>query len=365
MKNYLLSKSLTVILKQYILIFLIGIIFLFISFTKSLGEENVFTINNVKVKGAINVNFSREKYFNTAFSNSFKILMNKILLTRDLKKINDIDLKQIKNLITSFQILEESYREDIYRASMKVFYNEGKIKNFLSQNNISFSIPKNISAVFFPVFYINNEIQNFDENFFYTHWLEIKINNELINFILPLEDLEDISNITKMKNNIEDLDVGSLVNKYDEKNYAFALMNYEGTKLNIYLKTNFNNNKTSKNISHEVKNINDELVLNSILKNLKLEITELWKEQNIINLLMPLSINLKFQHSKLEDLDKLRSTFYKISIIENYTLEEFNINNSLFKIYYYGNPKRLRSEFSKFGYMLMNYQGVWHLILNE
>ena len=142
-------------------------------------------------------------------------------------------------------------------------------------------------------------------------------------------------------------------------------MNYEGTKLNIYLKTNFNNNKTSKNISHEVKNINDELVLNPILKNLKLEITDLWKEQNIINLLMPLSINLKFQHSKLEDLDKLRSAFYKISIIENYTLEEFNINNSLFKIYYYGNPKKLRSELSKFGYMLMNNQGVWHLILNE
>ena len=54
--------------------------------------------------------------------------------------------------------------------------------------------------------------------------------------------------------------------------------------------------------------------------------------------------------------------FIKLSIIENYTLEEFNINNSLFKIYYYGNPKKLRSELSKFGYMLMNNQGVWHLI---
>ena len=52
-------------------------------------------------------------------------------------------------------------------------------------------------------------------------------------------------------------------------------------------------------------------------------------------------------------------------IIENYTLEEFNINNSIFKIYYYGNPKKLRSELSKFGYKLMNNQGVWHLILNE
>ena len=57
-----------------ILIFLTAIIFLFISFTKSFGEENVFTINNVKVKGVINVNFSREKYLNKAFSNTLHAL---------------------------------------------------------------------------------------------------------------------------------------------------------------------------------------------------------------------------------------------------------------------------------------------------
>ena len=42
---------------------------------------------------------------------------------------------------------------------------------------------------------INDEIQNFKENFFYRQWTKVKINNELINFILPLEDLEDISKI--------------------------------------------------------------------------------------------------------------------------------------------------------------------------
>ena len=107
------------------------------------------------------------------------------------------------------------------------------------------------------------------------------------------------------------------------------------------------------------------LCSNLILKNLKLEITDLWKEQNVINLLMPLSINLKFKHSKLEDLDKLRSVLYKISIIDNYILEEFNINNSFFKIYYYGNPKRLRTELLKFGYLLKNDQGYWELYKDD
>jgi len=365
MKNYFLLKYIITFLKEYIFIFLTACILIFITITKSFGEENVFTINNVKIKGPIDLNFSRDKYLNEAFLNSFQILMNKILLRRDLNKVNDVKLDQIKNLISSFQILKESYRNDVYEGNIKIFYNEKKIKIFLGKKNISFSRPENITAVFFPVFYINNEIQDFNENFFYKHWLDVEIKNELINFVLPLEDLEDIDKITKMKDKIEELDINELVNKYDIKNYVFTLMDYQDEKLDIYLKTNFNNNIMSKNISHEVKNIKDELVLNSILKDLKLKITDLWKEENLLNLLMPLSIKIKFQHSNLEDLDVLRKVLHKINIIDNYTLEEFNVNNSFFKIYYYGNPKKLRSELLKFGYLLNSDQGFWQLYLNE
>ena len=80
---------------------------------------------------------------------------------------------------------------------------------------------------------------------------------------------------------------------------------------------------------------------------------------------MPLSINLKYKHSNLKDLDKLRSVFYNIDMIDSYTLEEFNINDSFFKIYYYGNPKKLKLELLKFGYHLKNNQGHWQLYLNE
>ena len=365
MKNYLLLKYLITTLKGYIFIFLTATIFLFVSFTKSFGEENVFTINEVKVEGIIDLNFSRDKYLNRAFQDSFQILMNRILLTRDLKKIGDIKLNKIKNLIRGFQIAEESYRKDKYKATIKIFYNESEVKNFLRKRNISFSQPENISAVFYPVLYINDQIQNFSENFFYKNWEKIKVKNELINFVLPIEDLEDISKLTKMRSNTEAIDVEVLVSKYDIKNYVFALMDYRNEKLNIYLKTNFKNNEVSKNIFYDVKDIKNDLILNFVLKDFKTKITDLWKEENLINLLMPLSINLKFQHKNLKNLDKLKNIFYKISIIDNFTLEEFNINNSFFEIYYYGNPKKLKSELSKFGYQLENVEGIWQLYLNE
>ena len=365
MKNYLLLKYFVTILREYVFTFLIATILLFIFFTKSFSEENIFTINNVTVKGELDLNFSREKYINKAFLDSFEILMNKILLSRDIEKINNIKLDQVRNLINSFKILEEIYSKDQYKAKIKIFYNDLKVKKFLSAKNISFSQPENITAVFFPVFFIDEEIQNFSENFFYKSWPEIEIKNELINFILPIEDLEDISKIMKMKDRIEELDVDSLVNKYDIKNYVFTLIDYQNKKLNIHVKTNFNNNKINKNFLYNLENINDKLKLNSITKDLKFKITDLWKEANLINLLMPLSIRLQYQHSNLEDLDKLRNIFYKIGIIDNYTLEEFNTNKSFFKIYYYGNPKKLRSELFKFGYQLKNDQGQWGLYLNE
>jgi len=292
---------------------------------------------------------------------------------RDLKFLTDkskiylsnIKLNTIKNLIYSFQILEESYRNDEYKATFKIFYNDIKVIELLKQKNISFSQPKNISAIFFPILFVNEEIQDFYENFFYKQWTTVEIYNELINFILPLEDLDDISKIKEMKNRIEELNIDDFVNKYNINNYVFTLMHHQNNQLNVYIKTNFNDSRMSKNITYELNDLKNELKLNYILKDLKMQITDIWKKENVIDLSIPLLIRIKFQHTNLRDLDNLKNTFYKISIIDNYSLEEFNINYAFFKIYYYGNPKRLKTELLKFGYQLNNDQGHWGLYIND
>ena len=352
-------------LRGYVFIVFTTIIFSQILLSKGYSEENVFVIDNVKVKGKIDTNFSRDKYINKAFLKSFEILMSRILLSKDSNKISNINLHKIKNLIKSFQIFDETYRKNEYRARFKIFYNEARVKKFLEQKNISFSQRKKISAVFYPIIFINEEMQDFYENFFYNNWINIEIKNELINFILPLEDLDDISKIKKMRNRIEELNIENLVNKYDTKNFVFALINFQNKQLDIHLKTNFNEIKTSKNITYELGDIDNELKLDFILRDFKMKITEIWKEDNVINLSIPLSINIKFKYTNLQELTQLRDVFYKIDIINNFSLEELNINNSFFKIDYYGNPKKLKTELLKFGYQLNNDQGYWEIHLND
>jgi len=348
-------------IKEYIFVFSTVIILLFISPIKSFSDEKIFIVDNVEVEGLLDLNFSRDKYLDKAFLDSFEILMSKVLLTRDLKKISNIKLGKIKGLINSFQITEESYRNEEYKVILKIFYNDIKVKKFLESRNISFSQPTNTSAVFFPILFINGEIQDLNENYFYNQWTSVEINNELIDFVLPLEDLDDVSKLREAKKRIEELNVDDFVNKYDVKNYILALMHYKNNTLDIYLKINFNNSKVSKNISYEINDIRDELKLSSILKNLKIQITDIWKEENVVNLSIPLSIRIKFEYSNLKDLEKLKNTFYKISIIDKYSLEELNTKNSFFRIYYYGDPKRLQTELLKFDYQLQNDQVHWRL----
>ena len=145
-------KHLIAKIKEYILIFLTATI-IFASYTsKSFSEENVFIIDNVEVEGKVNLNFSREKFINRAFRRSFDVLKNRILLSRDLNKVSDLKIKEIKKLVKSFQLVEESYRNDKYKGIFKIFYDGKKVKKLLGSKNISFSQPQNISVIFFQCF---------------------------------------------------------------------------------------------------------------------------------------------------------------------------------------------------------------------
>ena len=365
MKKNLISKEAKFFFVHHTFILLTICLLVFFPFNKTFSSENTYVVNNIEIEGKINLNFTREKYLEKAFLSSFDILMKKILLSKDLRKIRNIKLNQIKRLISSFQIIEEKYNKDKYYLNTKIIYNDYKVRKFLSKKNISFSEAEKISAIFYPVLFINDEIKNLNDNYFYNEWTNISLKNEVINFILPIESAEDISNIIQMKDNIENLNIYDFVNKYEISNYVFALMDYKNTKLNIYLKINFNDSHVSKNIIYDIKNIDDKKLLNNVLKDLKLKIFDIWKEENLINLLMPLTLDLKFKYKNLNELDALNRIFTKISIIDNYKLNEFNINNSFYKIYYYSGPKKLKTELNKFGYDLKNINGNWELYLNE
>ena len=353
-------------IRQYIFIILTATIFIVASSnSKILAKENIFIVDNVIIEGPIDLNFSRGNYINKGFQKSFNLLMNKVLISEDLKKINNIKINDIRKLVKSFQVLDENYSKGKYRVTFKFIYNDNEVKKLLENKNISISQAEKITSLFFPILFVNDELKSLNENYFYTDWKKNIIENQLINFILPIEDLDDVLNIKKMKNKIENLNVKDFVGKYDVKNYVFALINYNQKKLNIHLKANFNENSISKNFTYELNSYENKSELNVILNNFKININDIWKELNVINLSIPLTINIKFSYKDLLTLDKLKNIFYEINSITTYEIVEIDNKDSFFKIYYYGSPKKLRNELNKFGYKLENNKGYWEVYSND
>ena len=49
----------------------------------------------------------------------------------------------------------------------------------------------------------------------------MNIENQLINYILPIEDLDDFSKLKEIKNNIDAFDILDLVKKYNTTAFKF------------------------------------------------------------------------------------------------------------------------------------------------
>ena len=105
-----------------------------------------------------------------------------------------------------------------------------------------------------PLLVKNNEIFIFNNNFFYKYWNDV-YKSDLIEFILPLENIEIIENINVYKNNLINLNVVNLFEEYQDKNLAVILIEEnQGTNTKIYIKSLIQGKNISQNLNLKNKN---------------------------------------------------------------------------------------------------------------
>ena len=71
-----------------------------------LSDGGIFTVNNIEINK--NSYKSKEELINIAFRQGFNKLNKKILLDKDYSKIENISLQKIKNLISHYQIVDNT-----------------------------------------------------------------------------------------------------------------------------------------------------------------------------------------------------------------------------------------------------------------
>ena len=215
------------------------ILFILIIFSNTgnvLSKENLFNVNNIEL--IKNPSTSNEKMANKAIKVGFDELMNKILLKDDYEKILDSKIPEIKQFVSYYQIKKNSYKEgDSNKIVFNVFFDKEKLHSLFYKRNIFYSDIADKELYLLPVLVKNDQIYIFNQNFFYQNW-NLSNEKDLIEFILPIENIEVIQNINLHKENLLDLDLGVLLKEYTDKNLALVIIEESNNKIKkIFLKT--------------------------------------------------------------------------------------------------------------------------------
>ena len=326
----------------------ISIIFIFffnilIFFSTENALSRTYIIKNIDIIEPYDLNFKKDKVVDRAFIEAFKIIISKVLISENLKKINNYDLEAIRTMIKSFSITNEEFIDNKYHAKFNVFFEKKKLINYFHKLNIITSVPIDKNVFFLPILINlnNNEIKMFNENKFYAEWEKIQDNSYLIRYILSDEDLDDYNYIKQNLQDIESYDFKEILNKYDNENYIVSVFLINDNNLDILSKISFNNNISIHKSKFENIDFKIQENFNKIILDLKKTYEDKWKVENQINLSIKLPLKISIITKNIDLIKNFEDDLKSSDLIYDYNIESMSKNKTLFKIIYNGNPDRL------------------------
>jgi len=346
-------------IKKTIYIIFTLIFLCIISSDHSLASNHILAVEELEISKEIDLEFSRIKIIDEAFKKAFYRLLSQILNSTDIKKLKNVNIKEIKTLVENFKIKNEIFRESKYYANFDVYFNKKKIKFFLEKKNLFYSNPKQISVLFLPIIIKQENLYLFNDNIFYKNWLTNKDQSGLINYIMPLEDIDEIVKLISSQENLENLDIIEIAKKYNTENYILSLIYLENQKLNFFSKIKFQEYKKNSNLIFYKVDIKDADSIITVIKKVKVHLNDIWKDFNEINTSIKLSINLILNSNNADKISKFENTLTKIDDINSFSIKKFDLNKTVYEIIYNTNPNKLIKQFSIYGFEIVNAEGLW------
>ncbi len=311
---------------------LIYILIVFFKTETVFSENNLFSVNNIKIE-------KKEKITNNALADQaikkgFNQLIKKILLKNDVDVISNLDFPSIKQLVTYYQISNNTDEKKFVNFS--VTFDKEKIHDLFYKRGILYSEILDKELYILPVFIKDDEVYIFNNNFFYKNWNNFN-QNELIEFILPLENIEIIQNINANKNDLINTNVVNLFEEYQNKNLAFVLIeDHKKGDAKVYIKARIQEKNISKSLVLKKQKLPKSKKYENIIIETNNELIDLVKSRNLIDIRTPSFLNVHFNISKKNSLVELNSRIKNIDAIENIFVQEFNKDHMNLRIKYLG-----------------------------
>jgi len=347
------------LLNVYIYFILFSLLIVFFSTTYS--NANAFKVSGIEISSPFELNFKKNSVIDKGFQISFSDLILMITTSGDRKKIKNVPIKVIKGMIDSFTISDEKFINNEYFANLETTFNKKKILKFLEDKNIFPSIPQRNKVLLFPIIIEtkDNSIYLFNDNIFYDKWNEQKNSYDLLDYLLPSEDIEDLIELQKMSKDIETYDFSNLINKYDITDSIILIINKEGSNIRTLSKINLNNSLKLENKNYSKVDILNNNDFSNIVKSLKQIYEDQWKKNNEINTSIKLPITISINSKKTKKIIELEKTLDSMDLVASFNIVNFNSESIQYKITYNSTPNIFLNNMKKNNLELEMKNNIW------
>ena len=349
------------LLNVYIYFILFSLLIVFFSTTYS--NANAFKVSDIEISSPFELNFEKNSVIDKGFQTSFSDLISMITTSGDRKKIKNVSIKELKGMIDSFTISDEKFINNEYFANLETTFNKKKILKFLENKNIFPSIPQRNKVLLFPILVEtkDNNIYLFNNNIFYDRWNEQKNSYDLLDYLLPSEDIEDLIELQKTSKDIETYDFSNLINKYDIKDNIILIIYKESNSIRTLSKVNLNNTLKIQNKNYSKIDIINEDNFSNIVKSLKQFYEDQWKKNNEINTSIKLPITISINSKKNKKIIELEQALGSIDLVSDFSVLNFNSEIIQYKITYNGTPNIFLYDMKKKNLELEMKNNMWIL----
>ena len=337
---------------------IILILIVFLESGNLLSENNLFNVNNILLEKKENK--SNKELSDQAIKEAFNQFINKVLMKEDLAKLSNINISNIKELVMYYN-LSENLESEVNKVNFSVTFDKNKVHDLFYDYEILYSDIADKEFFILPIILKENEIIIFSNNYFYENW-NIGENNELIEFILPLENIEIIQKINKSRDNLFSLSLRNLFKEYSNKNIAVALIENNNSNIQkVYLNTIIQDKAISKNLTFKKNNLKAEILNKKIIFEIKEQITNLIKSRNLIDVRIPSFLNVKLNLESINNLATLDSKIKKIDLIDKILVQEFTSDYVKIRIKYLGKLEKIINELKKENIRLETIGDQWFI----
>ena len=328
----------------------LSLILFFFSTAKVQGKA--FDINKIEISRPFKLDFDKNKVIDEGFIKAFFELISLITNSSDQKKINEIKLNEIKGMIDSFSIAEEKFINEVYYVNLGVSFNKKEIFKFLEKKNIFPSTPMKNKFLFIPIIIDENkkELLIFNDNKIFNNWNKYTKRTDLVEYILPTQDLEDLNLIEEKYENIERYDFKNITSKYYLKDSIITLIFKNNNKIRILSRITVNDKVILKNQSFSNIDIDNEENSIDLINDLKVIYEDYWKNFNQINTSIKLPLSIKVSNLNNNQIMKFEKTLTMADLVYDFFISKIDKDFVYYKVIFNGTPNVFLKKMT-----LMNY----------